>query len=359
MAVKDFIFISELIKPAMILFIVGSFFSANAQNRVELLFENGKAVAVKLSSKEDPCTPDPRECYVVLEGKETAIFGSWSMYQQTSVFSPVISFSAGMAYQIFRKNERVASFQIPLEKYAESLKLSVFPSTDTVPANLLKMYFQFSEPMKQLRSERFVFLLDERGDTLREVFQSLHPELWNKQGDRLTLWIDPGRVKRDLIRNQKLGAPFEIGKKYKLIVSNRWQSLSGNALYTSFEKSVYVEPNDRKKINPKEWLVEVPAAQSTDPLKIHFGESLDWVVAKENVWVNNESGEEVRAEISTFDQEAALLMAPASPWHAGLYHIHIDPKVADLAGNNLNRLFDEDLKTQSIKSLRELEFVVR
>ena len=117
----------------------------------------------------------------------------------------------------------------------------MFPSTDTVPANLLKMYFQFSEPMKQLRSERFVFLLDERGDTLREVFQSLHPELWNKQGDRLTLWIDPGRVKRDLIRNQKLGAPFEIGKKYKLIVSNRWQSLSGNALYTSFEKIVYVE----------------------------------------------------------------------------------------------------------------------
>ena len=355
MALRVFIFISELIRPTICVFIVGSFFiSASGQSNPKIVFVDGKAIAVQFKFEKEI-----EDYKVVLEGSQMGIFGKWEAKDGWAFFTPVVAFSPDLSYQIFRKNTLLHAFQIPPPQSAEPLELTVFPSADTLPANLLKMYFQFSEPMKQLRSERFVFLLNEKGDTLQEVFQALHPELWNEAGDRLTLWIDPGRVKRDLIRNQNLGAPFESGKNYRLIVSNRWRSLSENSFEVDFEKTFFISSADRKKINPKQWLVEVPAAQSTDPLKIHFGESLDWVVAKENIWVINDSGEEITAMVSTLDREAALSIIPSDPWNAGLHKIQIDPKVADLAGNNLNRLFDEDLENRSEKSVRELEFVVR
>ena len=41
------------------------------------------------------------------------------------------------------------------------------------------------------------------------TFLDLQPELWNAEGTVLTLWLDPGRIKRDLIPNKELGIPLK------------------------------------------------------------------------------------------------------------------------------------------------------
>ena len=49
-----------------------------------------------------------------------------------------------------------------------------------------------------------------------DIFLTLETELWNADHTELTLWLDPGRIKKDLIPNQKLGIPIKNGNSYEL-----------------------------------------------------------------------------------------------------------------------------------------------
>ena len=55
--------------------------------------------------------------------------------------------------------------------------------------------------MEEGRSTRYVVLVKEGVDTLKGTFLDLQPELWNDDATELTLWLDPGRIKLDLIPN--------------------------------------------------------------------------------------------------------------------------------------------------------------
>ncbi len=49
----------------------------------------------------------------------------------------------------------------------------------------------------------------------------LGEELWNQDMTRLTLFIDPGRIKRGVKPLEELGPSLEEGKDYELIISNQ------------------------------------------------------------------------------------------------------------------------------------------
>ena len=68
--------------------------------------------------------------------------------------------------------------------------LSISPSHEILPANHLKFYLRFSEPMQQDSPWEHCKLLDvTTGDVVPRPFR--HTELWNKSGDRLTVWFSP------------------------------------------------------------------------------------------------------------------------------------------------------------------------
>ncbi len=52
------------------------------------------------------------------------------------------------------------------------------------------------------------------------------------------------------------------------------------------------------------------------------------------------------AEESTQNKERAFLFYASESWKAGEYNLRIEGRLEDLAGNNLNRPFDKDLKTK-------------
>ena len=71
----------------------------------------------------------------------------------------------------------------------------VYPTVDSVPMNLLRMYVQFSAPMTVGdRSNEHIRLADEKGVAVDKAF--LIPtggqELWDPAHTRLTLFLDPG-----------------------------------------------------------------------------------------------------------------------------------------------------------------------
>ena len=72
---------------------------------------------------------------------------------------------------------------------------------------------------------KHIHLIKDGRDTLSSVFLDL--ELWNNERTMLTLWLDPGRIKRELQPNKLLGPPLIKGSHYQLLIDKDWQDAEG------------------------------------------------------------------------------------------------------------------------------------
>ena len=59
----------------------------------------------------------------------------------------------------------------------------------------------------------YVHLGDADGRDLPHALLAMPPELWDRPRRRLTLLLEPGRIKRGLVPNAELGAPWPIATK--------------------------------------------------------------------------------------------------------------------------------------------------
>src|SRR5262249_35357985 len=142
-------------------------------------------------------------------------------------------------------------------------------------------------------------------DTLEGTFLDLQPELWNTEGNTLTLWLDPGRIKRDLIPNQEMGVPLATGKKYTLQISSQWKSKEGAALQASYSKTFVASSRDETIPSIEDWSLSLPASGTSQSLKIDLKEALDYSVLMEAVQIfSNEKP--LRGTIQLADEERTL-----------------------------------------------------
>jgi hypothetical protein len=218
--------------------------------------------------------------------------------------------------------------------------VTIYPDLNNLPENLLKIYVRFSGPMGEQYSEDFITVTDGEGDTLELVFLPLQPELWNRTHDVLTLWLDPGRIKRQLGPNRLLGTPLVAGEQYTIQLSSDWRDRRGLPLIAPYHKIISAGPADRDKPNLNQWKLVAPEVGTKKKLKIVFDESMDHFLASESIVVEKESTQiEGRVEIE--NGQKVLSFVPQKPWTSGTHHLRVESRLEDLAGNNLNRLFDE------------------
>ena len=137
------------------------------------------------------------------------------------------------------------------------------------------MYFEFSEPMVEGSSLQHLTLIRNDRDTMRGTFLDLQPELWNSDGTVLTLWLDPGRIKRDLIPNKELGSPLKQGERYTLHVNKSWQSKNGVPLAKNYSKTFVTINRDEESPDPLTWKVSAPSSNDKQSLEIQFPQPLD------------------------------------------------------------------------------------
>ena len=197
--------------------------------------------------------------------------------------------------------------------------------------------------MREGQSLKHVSLLNSDNDTLSDIFLELQPELWNKEGTVLTLWLDPGRIKRDLVPNKTLGNPLERGKKYKIIVSSDWTNVEGQPLSQIYSREFTVGERDSLSPSPKRWTLQLPAAGTREAMIITTGESLDYFLLQETVTIISPTGEKMAGTFSVSDEETILRFAPAVSWPGGEYRLQVASYLEDLAGNNLEHVFDRDV----------------
>ena len=218
--------------------------------------------------------------------------------------------------------------------------LSVTPSAEIWPENILKLYITFSAPMRIGVAWDNIRIKDANGAVLGGLFVEIDQELWDTEGRRLTVLFDPGRIKRGLVDNINEGPPLVAGERYSLELDAFWRDAAGGLLAWPFVKPILVEAPLRAPIDPAAWRLTTPA-RPTDPLIVDLGRSLDAALALRAITVRKD-GAILACEAELERSETRLVFNPTRPWTAGRYTLKAEDILEDIAGNRIGRPFDID-----------------
>jgi hypothetical protein len=280
--------------------------------------------------------------------------GVYSVESNALRFEPQFPLEPGLAYRaVFRHDQLPGAskaapitsiFQSPRRSATPATMVShVYPSAGALPENLLKFYVHFTAPMSRGNIYDHIRLRDESGKDVELPFLEIDEELWDATMTRLTLIIDPGRIKRGVLPLEEIGPALEAGKSYALVIGREWRDGMGIPLKEGFQKTFKIEQPDREPPDPARWKIEAPQAGTRDQLAAVFPEPMDHALAQRLIRVTRESGELVEGKVSLEDQERRWIFTPDTVWRRGRYQLIIQTTLEDLAGNNIGKPFEVDL----------------
>jgi hypothetical protein len=279
------------------------------------------------------------------------VLGTYSMEDSTVGFKPRFAFEPGVPYLATSDLFPQANFAFSPNAGKSPLPPTtfiVYPSSSRVPANILRFYIYFDTPMGTKDPYRFIHILGERGDTLKHSIYPAEPALWSPDRKRLTVLLNPGRIKRGLSANDRWGLPLIAGQKYKLVINKDIADQWGSTLAESVIHPLEVTEIDYQSPELKRWNLTVPDANSLDPLKVVFDEPLDhgqcqrWI----NIQRNNQS---VAGTIVLGANEHQMTFIPEIPWSRGTYQVMVFNNLEDRSGNSLRKPFEVEISASSEK----------
>lgn len=242
------------------------------------------------------------------------------------------------------RRELTAVVRVPTRSLTPTTVVThVYPTADVLPENLLKFYVHFSAPMSRGHIYDYIRLLDADGKQVELPFLEIDEELWDDSMTRLTIFVDPGRIKRGVLPLEDVGPALETGKRYSLVIDSTWKDGAGKPLKESFKKPFLVGAPDREPPDPSRWNVQLPASGSQNPLVVLFPEPMDNALTQRVIHVTDASGKTLAGQIELTDQERRWSFQPVGPWKRGQHQLVVQTTIEDLAGNNIGKPFDVDL----------------
>jgi len=289
-------------------------------------------------------------------GDVPALLGTYAVEGGSLVFHPRFPLVAGVRYRAVFQGPQgkliEATFEgPPRETISTTRVLHVYPSTDVLPSNTLKLYIYFSAAMSRGEAWQRIHLLDEKGKPLKFEFVEIQQELWDPQNTRLTVLFDPGRIKRGVLPEMQLGPPIVEGKHYTLVIDREWKDARGVQLQQGFRKSFRGGPADRIPPDPKTWRVSAPKAATSEALVVGFPKPMDYALLQRLFGVSDALGS-VAGRVGIARQETEWRFTPREPWKAGAYQLVFDTAIEDLSGNHIGQAFDLDKFQQVTKSIQ-------
>lgn len=357
----NFIMSTRLFKYSLVFFLcIIAACQTHKSDKIKLVWKDGLAKGI-LIPEQLVQDLDKYPLTVSLNGSDRDVLGSFSKTDTGLLFEPVIPLSRGMEYGVLQANRVVGKISVPASSGNAPRVTAIYPLADTVPENLLKFYIEFSEPMRTGNALEHIFLLDKNRDTLQRVFLDLKPELWDSTEMVLTVWIDPGRIKRDLVLNKELGNPLQSNKTYELVILGKWKDHRGLTLGTNVSKKFTVGPRIDAQLNINQWRIAAPKAGTTAPLTIHLSYPVDHYLLQESLSVLTKDGKPVKGKVTVADKDKTWMFTPDAQWLVGAYKLRVTARLEDPAGNNLNKVFDRDIYKQkkNDNAYYEREFEVK
>lgn len=302
-----------------------------------------------------------------IKPNQPAVLGTYHVSKDTLIFTARYPLIKGQTYTArFRHQECENTFLKGSTPTAQTLEHTftvakklitpttqvkqIYPTHDLLPENLLKFYIYFSNPMQRGQTYAHIHLLDNNGKEVAQPFLTVTPELWSPDTQRFTLFFDPGRIKRGLMPNQDLGLALKANHTYSLVIDPSLQDANASPLTATYTKTFTVKPADRTSPNVETWNITLPNKKTHEPLVLTFTEPLDYALLQSMMTIKDPNGKTRAGTIDITHNETQWHFAPEHPWLSGAYTIHINPKLEDLAGNQLNRLFDVDVEQQPAPS---------
>jgi hypothetical protein len=226
---------------------------------------------------------------------------------------------------------------------ARTVVAEVYPTARVLPENLLKFYVHFSAPMSRGHIYDYIHLRDAGGKAVELPFLEIDEELWNPAMTRLTLFIDPGRIKRGVTPLEEIGPALEQGKSYTLEIDAAWQDAQGEPLKEPFRKTFSVGAVDRNALAVEDWKISAPAAGTREPLAVSFPKPLDHALALRMIQVADASAKLIEGQPALADEERRWTFTPAQPWPRAAHTLLVQKTIEDLAGNNIGKAFEVDV----------------
>lgn len=323
-----------------------------------------QVIATEIEGLEKPVTiPQQRwkswlKVYVEQESGDLManlppILGSYEITKSGITFTPQFPFSQHLAYRaelklpasMSSKEKKISSIWIPEVRTLTPITevTQIYPTSNDLPENLLKFYLTFSNPMSGGHVYDHIHLFNESMNEVELPFLELGEELWDDTMERLTLFIDPGRIKRGVKPLEEIGPSLQNGKKFRLVIDQDWKDASGRKLKRSFTKEFTVTKPDRQAIDTNNWEIIPPKSQSENDLIIKFGEPLDYALSRRLIVFHSPEGNWVEGTSRLGVNETELHFKPKSKWQKGKHSIRIQTILEDLAGNNVGKSFEVDV----------------
>lgn len=278
-----------------------------------------------------------------------AVAGTYAVTDRGIVFTPMFGLDPGREYAVTFNHAggqltEVLSLPRPTA-VATTMVDQVYPGTDVVPENLLRVYLHFSAPMGRKGGLDYIDLLDAEGRKVKDPFLPLDAELWNGDRTRFTVFFDPGRVKRGVLPNEQMGRSLTAGQRYTLVVSRDWLDAQGLPLKEELRRTFRAGPPDTQPIDPKTWRVQAPSGGTRDPLSVTFPEPLDHGLLLRALGVTQITGARgaaVGGETAVDSNDTRWTFTPRDAWRAGEYRLVVSTFLEDLAGNRIGHAFEAD-----------------
>jgi hypothetical protein len=213
-----------------------------------------------------------------------------------------------------------------------------------VPRNLLRFYVQFSARMSEGYSADHVRLVDDDGNAMTGALLPTEHELWDGERRRLTVLLDPARIKRGLAGHRALGYPLRDGESFRLAIDAGFRDARGIALRDAAECRYTVRADERGRVEPERWTIERPRRGDRTPLEVDFGRTLDHALVARCLRVIGPDGEPIAGESTVGTEQRSWQFVPALDWREGPHVLAVDPALEDVAGNSVVRVFDRDLE---------------
>ena len=255
------------------------------------------------------------------------------------------SFSTAGPVVVDRTGRSALTLTRPLLHHPPSTVVTgIHPTATTIPLNTLRVYVRFSAPMSEGFAAAAVRLRDvASGTVLEHSFLPTEPELWDPNRRRLTLLLDPGRIKRGLVPHADEGYPLTPGRSVELVVDRGFKDAAGRALLTDAVREYQVGQAARGRLDPSRWVLQGPRVGTTEPLRVRADRPLDHALAQRCLTVVDDAGRALpgRGLLETGDRDWSF--TPDTAWTTAPHALLVDPRLEDVAGNSVRRVFDRDL----------------
>lgn len=306
---------------------------------------------------------------VHVRGSSLAVAGTYTVAGNKVRFVPAFPFDAGREYTIdvtmtaIRGQTRPpivgGLFSLPVAAVTPSTRVvAVDPTSDTWPANLLRVYLHFSAPMSRESGVGKIVLRDSDGIEVTEAFLPLEADFWSPDHLRYTVFFDPGRVKRGILPNRQRGRALVDGRAYTLEISKEWRDARGQPLADSHRHAFRAGPAVEQPMRVEDWMLSYVRVGTRDPLVVRFPWPIDRGLVERSLAVSTASGQAVAGKSSLEQGDVHWSFIPGDVWSDVGYRLVALPILEDPSGNQIGRAFEVDMKADAPPSdvKRELTF---